>query len=156
MKLVRSHHVSKNKHSKLNDSACLALHSRTSSTFTHGRGNSPIHHGIREPHNDLETGNYLYISLKNGNTDRLVEADGAHPNMLYDREQKWNIVDEYSVSSRFNDEKHWKYPGSKVHGANMGPTWVLSAPDGPHVDPMNLAMWVGLSHWHPCLMQTTC
>ena len=28
---------------------------------------------------------------------------------------------------------------SKVHGANMGPTWVLSAPDGPHVDPMNLA-----------------
>ena len=31
-------------------------------------------------------------------------------------------------------------PDSKVHGANMGPTWVLSAPDGPHVDPMNLAI----------------
>ena len=31
-------------------------------------------------------------------------------------------------------------PDSKVHGANMGPTWVLSAPDGPHVGPMNLAM----------------
>ena len=29
------------------------------------------------------------------------------------------------------------YPESKVHGANMGPTWVLSAPDGPHVGPMN-------------------
>ena len=29
-------------------------------------------------------------------------------------------------------------PDSKVHGANMGPTWVLSAPDGPHVGPMNL------------------
>ena len=29
---------------------------------------------------------------------------------------------------------------SKVHGANMGPTWVLSAPDGPHVGPMNLAV----------------
>ena len=28
-----------------------------------------------------------------------------------------------------------------VHGANMGPTWVLSAPGGPHVDPMNLAIW---------------
>ena len=27
-----------------------------------------------------------------------------------------------------------------VHGANMGPTWVLSAPDGPHVGPMNLAI----------------
>ena len=28
-------------------------------------------------------------------------------------------------------------PDSKFHGANMGPTWVLSAPDGPHVRPMN-------------------
>ena len=33
-----------------------------------------------------------------------------------------------------------KILGSKVHGANMGPTWVLSAPDGPHVGPMNLAI----------------
>ena len=31
-------------------------------------------------------------------------------------------------------------PDSKVHGANMKPTWVLSAPDGPHVGPMNLAI----------------
>ena len=31
-------------------------------------------------------------------------------------------------------------PDSKVHGANMGPTWVLSAPDGPHIVPMNLAI----------------
>ena len=31
-------------------------------------------------------------------------------------------------------------PDSKVHGTNMGPTWVLSAPDGPHVGPMNLAL----------------
>ena len=31
-------------------------------------------------------------------------------------------------------------PDSKVHGANMGPTWVLSAPDGPHVGPMNFAI----------------
>ena len=28
-------------------------------------------------------------------------------------------------------------PDSKIHGANMGPSWVLSAPDGPHVSPMN-------------------
>ena len=34
------------------------------------------------------------------------------------------------------------HPDSKVHGANMGPTWVLSAPDGPHVDPINLAIRV--------------
>ena len=35
------------------------------------------------------------------------------------------------------------YPDSKVHGVNMGTTWVLSAPDGPHVRPMNLAIKVG-------------
>ena len=35
-----------------------------------------------------------------------------------------------------------KYPDSEVHGANMGPTWVLSAPDGPHVGPMYLAIKV--------------
>ena len=31
-------------------------------------------------------------------------------------------------------------PDSKDHGANMGPTWVLSDPDGPHVGPMNLVV----------------
>ena len=29
-------------------------------------------------------------------------------------------------------------PESKIHGANMGPTWVLLAPDEPQVGPMNL------------------
>ena len=36
-------------------------------------------------------------------------------------------------------------PDRKVHGANMGPTWVLSAPDGPHIGPMNLAIRDGLT-----------
>ena len=31
-------------------------------------------------------------------------------------------------------------PDSKVHGANMGPAWILSAPDGPHIGPMSLAL----------------
>ena len=31
-------------------------------------------------------------------------------------------------------------PDSKVHGANMGPTWVLPVPGGPHVGPINLAI----------------
>ena len=42
-----------------------------------------------------------------------------------------------------------RYPDSKVHGANMGPTWVLSAPDGPNVGRMNLAIWV-CSQCHGC------
>ena len=29
-------------------------------------------------------------------------------------------------------------PNSKVHGANMGLTWGMSAPDGPYVGQMNL------------------
>ena len=33
-----------------------------------------------------------------------------------------------------------KVPDSKVHGTNTGPTWALSAADGPHVGPMNLAI----------------
>ena len=32
------------------------------------------------------------------------------------------------------------FPHSMLLGANMGPTWVLSAPDGSHVGPMNLAI----------------
>ena len=35
---------------------------------------------------------------------------------------------------------HLNIPANKVHGANMGPTRVLSAPDGPHVGPINLAI----------------
>ena len=31
-------------------------------------------------------------------------------------------------------------PDSKIHGANMGPTWVLLVPGGPHIGPMNLAV----------------
>ena len=31
-------------------------------------------------------------------------------------------------------------PDTKVHGVNMGPTWVLSAPDEPHVSPMSLVI----------------
>ena len=40
------------------------------------------------------------------------------------------------------DHDFQNYPDSKVYGANMGPIWVLSAPDGPHVGPMNLAIRV--------------
>ena len=39
---------------------------------------------------------------------------------------------------------------SKVHGANMGPTWVLSSPGGPHVGPMNLAIWEGFAGNQTC------
>ena len=36
-------------------------------------------------------------------------------------------------------------PDSEVHGCNMGPTWGRQDPGGPHVGPMNLAIWDGMS-----------
>ena len=36
------------------------------------------------------------------------------------------------------------YPDSKVQGTNIGPTWVLLAPDGPHFGPIILAIRVSL------------
>ena len=32
-------------------------------------------------------------------------------------------------------------PDSKVHGANMGPIWGRQDPGGPHVSPVNFAIW---------------
>ena len=43
------------------------------------------------------------------------------------------------------------FPDSKVHGANMEPTWVLSAPDGSHIGPMNLAIRVYFDNAHTSL-----
>ena len=43
-------------------------------------------------------------------------------------------------------------PDSKVDGANKGPTWVLSAPDGPHVGPMNLVIRATILIHHHMLM----
>ena len=41
-------------------------------------------------------------------------------------------------------------PDSKVHGANMGPFWGRQDPDGPHVGPMNFAIWGKSSFDKPC------
>ena len=58
-----------------------------------------------------------------------------------------NVVCEIaSICLGLNMLKHitysvwWNTPDNKAHGANMGPAWVLSAPDGPHVSPMNRAI----------------
>ena len=58
----------------------------------------------------------------------------------------------FKVSLVIND-----FLDCKVHGANMGPTWVLSAPCGPHVDPINLAirvwLWCVGHHFSPWAMK---
>ena len=50
-----------------------------------------------------------------------------------------------SILTRKFNAKIKADPDSNVHGANMGPTWVLAALGGPHVGPMNLAVR-GASH----------
>ena len=37
-------------------------------------------------------------------------------------------------------------PDSKVHGSNMGPIWGREDPGGPHVGPMNFAIWGGFEY----------
>ena len=44
-------------------------------------------------------------------------------------------------------------PDSKVHGADMGPIWGRQDPGGPHIGPMNFAIWDFIqsnesNHWH--------
>ena len=39
------------------------------------------------------------------------------------------------------------YPDSKVRGANMEPIWGRQGPGGPHVGPMNFAIWVVIRCW---------
>ena len=65
----------------------------------------------------------------------MKPSSDIHPDLgfTYDKKRlkkKSNIYDHAKL--------HRKIPDSKVHRAIMRPTWVLSAPDGPHVDPMNL------------------
>ena len=38
----------------------------------------------------------------------------------------------------------WMYPAIKVYGANMGPVWARQDPGGPHVGPVNFAIWVAV------------
>ena len=46
------------------------------------------------------------------------------------------------------------YPDNKVYGANMGPIWGRQVPGGPHVGPMNFAIWAGHDDWGTlCLTQ---
>ena len=45
------------------------------------------------------------------------------------------------------------FPDSKVYGANMGHTWNWQYPVGPHVGPMNFAIWVLLVLWQAPVRQ---
>ena len=67
----------------------------------------------------------------------------------------WNgIAYQFPKSNRTNVEAcEWiGNPDSKVPRADMGPTWVLSTPDGPYVGPMN----IGIREVHTALLYWVC
>ena len=63
---------------------------------------------------------------------------------VYQSQWHWSIIRAWYIPLANSLEE--VSPDSKVDGANMGPTWVLSAPGGPHVGPINLAIWETTSH----------
>ena len=82
-----------------------------------------FHHGV---------GIYLYENLPRSNCFlRSLELGGisCHPHALL-----LTILIRGWLGLPFSD--------SKIHGANMGPIWGRQDPGGPHVGPMNLAIWV--------------
>ena len=76
-------------------------------------------------------------TYRNGSTTlfhqykRLWNVRYTRPNQMTD------IVSIVSVGAQYV----CYIPDSKVHGANMGPTWGRQDPGGPHIVPMNFAIW---------------
>ena len=77
------------------------------------------------------------------------------PNVVknYILKMDWYTRGKYLIygSTKHRNNNQWRSlelrsrtpnPESKVHGANMGPTCVLSAPGGPHIGLTNLAICV--------------
>ena len=63
-----------------------------------------------------------FCGSMSGDTDRLMYG------------LEWRIV--YTLP---------RVPEGKIHGDNMGPIWGRQDPGGPHVGPMNFAIW-GVIH----------
>ena len=61
--------------------------------------------------------------------------------LLEDGDYIENIIGNKDIIKSFEMRNITSVPDGKVHGANMGPTWILSSPGGPHIGPMNLAIW---------------
>ena len=64
------------------------------------------------------------------------------------RDDKWQ---DYIGKTSMTTVHHGNTPKSKVHGANMGPIWGRQDSGGPHVGPMNFAIW---DHTSPTLNYT--
>ena len=59
----------------------------------------------------------------------------------------WGKIPYKPVHHCINSSAPNDIPYSKVHGANMGPIWGRQDPGGPHIGPMNFAIWDGSKMW---------
>ena len=82
---------------------------------------------------------------------KLIKTNNEETSALY-------IIKHFAVNhfvtSGFTSQMASSAPDSRVHGANMWPTWVLSAPGGSHLDPMSLAIWGGY-RFHVMMLSCT-
>ena len=75
-----------------------------------------------------------------------------------------NYVNAFDADGQASAIAWWSstVPDSKVHGDNMGSIWGQRDPGGPHVGPMDFAIWGGMAYivyTRSCLPQrikTTC
>ena len=65
----------------------------------------------------------------------------AHRGGSYRKEKVGSV---YYHTSSLGGSHQVTTPDSRVHGANMGPTWGRQDPGWPHVGPMNLAICEGI------------
>ena len=76
--------------------------------------------------------------------DRMANILGFKLNVARQR----SLIEKRTMFNFIGIEWSITYPDSKFPGASMGPTWVLSALDGPHVGPMNFAIRVATTKHH--------
>ena len=87
----------------------------------------------------------LRNASKRHTISRLTLLGHTQTHWLFEHVFYSNILQLTVISNSFSKHLTESFkitddPDSKVHGANMGPIWVLSAPGGSHVGPINLAI----------------
>ena len=111
---------------------------------------------IIEGHGEILTPHYCNSwNLMLWNLNKMAAILQITFSQKFSRINVFGILMEVSVNSMCNPRhpyhqnmccfpmlQHWqRNPDSKVHGANMGPIWGRQDPGGPHVGPMNSAIW---------------
>ena len=92
--------------------------------------------------------------------ERFTKSQSAEGSLKNSTNTWYPSISELTIDDISKIDHHltttYNNPDSKVHGANMGPTWVLSSPGGPHVGPMNLAIWESMNRVDMYVASRTC